>query len=96
MMTTDHVELQSALLQCAGNMGGDDGPCQRVSAWVVHAIRPAEAGRRTDMTLFGVCDGHKQDWRTLVTVAGFREGVLVEWEGLGDLLDELRLAGWVA
>lgn len=84
----DHVELQSRLLQCAGGDG-----CERVSAVVVQAIRPAESGRRTDVTVFGLCAFHAPKAPAIVTALGYREGVVVEWEGVGSLLDEMRRAG---
>lgn len=88
----DHVELQSRLLQCAGA----EPPCEHVSHWVVQAIRPARAGRRTDALLFGLCDAHRYLARDLAIVMGFEEGICVEWRALGDLLREMDEAGLLA
>lgn len=88
----DHVELQSRLLQCAGG----DPPCERVSSWVVQAIRPAELGRRTDAVLFGLCSEHRHLGRAIAIALGFQDGVVVEWAALGDLLREMDAAGLLA
>lgn len=86
----DHVELQSRLLQCAG---GGSATCERVSGVVVQAIRPADSGRRTDVTLFGLCTFHAPKAGAIVTALGYQEGVVVEWSALGELLTEMERAG---
>ena len=85
------VEVQRALLQCAG-----DADCERISTRVVQAIRPSfgQHGERTDVTVFGLCPGHAMHWRNIMRDLGWWEGMCVEWAALGELLDEMQKAGW--
>ena len=85
------VKLRSALLQCAAETN-----CERVSAFVVQAIRPSygEQGERTDVTLFGLCPDHAMHWRRIMRDQGWWEGARVNFDELGELLDEMRAAGW--
>lgn len=91
---TDHVELQSRLLTCVGV--DVDPECERLSAYVVQAMRPSWGGDRTEVYVFGVCRSCHGMWRELVHASGGHEGVCVPWSGLGTLLAEMREVGWVA
>ena len=94
MATMDHVELQARLLRCAA----DEPQCERMSAWVIQAIRPASGGRRTDVLLVGFCGEHyrRGDLPDVLAEMGYREGGAVAWEGLGALLDVMRESGLLA
>lgn len=87
----DWSEVQAALLRCAG-----DETCERVSAYVIQAIRPSwgQRGKRTDLTVFGVCLGHQPYWREIAGRQGYWDGVCVRWEDSGSLLDEMVGMGW--
>jgi hypothetical protein len=56
-------------------------------------MRPAHSGRRTDITLFGLCEAHRDDWRDAIYWMGYERGILVEWAGVGSLLEEMDDAG---
>jgi hypothetical protein len=94
VMATDHVELQRRLLQCAGAM--EPPPCQEISSWVVQAIRPAAGGTRTDAILFGICETHKPTWMYVVGALGYREGFVIEWSALGEVVADMKRVGWIA
>ena len=81
----DHVELQSSLMQCAF--------CDRMSEYVHQVLRPASYGRRTDVVLYGTCAAHREVHPIELVADGYREGAVVPWEGLGDLLRLLEESG---
>lgn len=86
--STDHVELQSRLLQCVF--------CDGLSRYVVQGIKPGSRRRRTDMTLFGVCAADLHLAPMWCDRNGYYATATVEWEGLGGLVREMAAAGWVA
>ena len=89
MKERDRVELQSKLLLCAGAVPA----CEKISSWVVEAMRPGRGRQRTDVTLFGVCEEHRENVPELLGLMGYSEAAMVEWEGLGELLSGLERAG---
>ena len=86
------VELRSQLLRCAGSDG-----CEAISGWVGYALAPAQAYKRTSVTVFGLCRTHLEDRAVLnaaLSEQGFRVQVVVlPWDELGDVLDMLQDAG---
>jgi len=98
---TDHAELQAQLLRCVWNEFFDGDPygrtpaCEKVSSYVVRAVRPSHGGKRTDMGLFGVCSDHKYEWAALMEALDYSQGMLVEWSAVGELFRDLETMGYL-
>jgi hypothetical protein len=96
--TFDRLELQAQLLQCAGTLDGGTRPCDHVSDHVGWSLAPAMGGRRTDVTLFGLCKMHvfhRQGVMAELAERGFGDAHILPWEQLGDLLGWLEDANLI-
>lgn len=85
----DYSEFQGRLLQCA-----ESAPvCERISSWVLLAVKPGSTSHRTDFVLMGSCDQHRDAMVGRFGSGGYADVSVVEWEGVGVLLRELDDAG---
>jgi hypothetical protein len=95
VLVLDRVELQARLIQCAGTMNFGLKPCETVSAYVGWALAPAEGGRRTNVTLFGVCKQHlhhRQGIEAELAEQGFVNAHLVPYSKVNEVIAFLEEA----
>jgi len=95
MRTIAQFELHQHLLRCAGTEDFGDRPCERMAEFVGWAMRPASEGRRTDLTLFGVCQVHvfhRRGIEAQLASEGFYGASLVPRDQLHEVLEMLEEA----
>lgn len=92
------ADLHERLMMCAGTEGYGADSCSRLAIYVGWALRGASGGRRTDFTLFGVCElhlFHRQGIDGHLASEGFANATVVPYAKLPEVLDMLEDAGLV-
>jgi hypothetical protein len=91
----DRVALQAALLVCVGTEDHGERECRSTASYVGWAMAPAHGGKRTDVTLFGVCSTHlhhRQGIEAALADRGFFGAHLVPYEKVNGVLSMLEEA----
>ena len=99
MTDAELAGLHAHLLRCVGTIGlVEPKPCEKLSSKVAWALRPGWQGRRTDLTVFGVCGMHlfhRQGWESDLREMGFGEWHAVPWDAVPELLEWFDSMGWL-